>query len=159
LKAGTPEPFTFVRDQFPDSAPTFSPDGRWLAYRSNQSGRSEIYVQAVAPVSEGQARKWLISSGSDGIPFWSPTSQQLAYLAGDQILAVTYNVNADAFVADKPRVLAAKAGGTFLGFSRDGKRLIMESLAETTEAPKAEHQLVFQLNFLDELRRRVLADK
>ena len=49
LKAGTPEPF--LKSSFNDVAPAFSPDGRWLAYQSNESGTYEVYVRALPPPS------------------------------------------------------------------------------------------------------------
>ncbi len=157
MKAGKAE--QFIKNDFQDGAPTFSPDGRWLAYRSNQSGRNEVYVQAVEAGANGLARRWLISNGADGLPFWSPNSRQLAYLAGGQVMAVNYSVSGETFAADKPRVWAADAGGTILGFSADGKRMLLETLAAAPEAEKAEHDLVFLQNFFDELRRRVPVGK
>jgi Tol biopolymer transport system component/predicted Ser/Thr protein kinase len=152
LKAGKPE--QFIKNDFQDGAPTFSPDGKWLAYRSNQSGRNEVYVQAVQAGSNGLARRWLISNGADGLPFWSPSGHLLTYLAGKQVMAVNYSVSGETFVADKPRVWAADAAGTILGFSADGKKMLLETLAEAPEVAKPEHDLVFLQNFLDELRRR-----
>ena len=60
LKAGKPE--QFLKSGFADFAPAFSPDGRWLAYHSNESGKNEVYVRAFPPPSSGQGGKWQISN-------------------------------------------------------------------------------------------------
>ena len=60
LKAGKPE--QFLKSSFDDQAPAFSPDGRWLAYQSNESGKNEVYVRAFPPPSSGQGGKWQISN-------------------------------------------------------------------------------------------------
>ena len=52
LRAGTPE--QYFKSNFVDSRPSFSPDGRWLAYLSNESGKDEVYVRAVPLPSSGQ---------------------------------------------------------------------------------------------------------
>ena len=78
---------------------------------------------------------------------------------GDQILAASYTVNGDAFVADKPRVWLAKPGGTDFDLSPDGKRLAVVTPVASAEGPKAEHEVVFLTNFFDELRRRVALSK
>ena len=89
--------------------PVFSPDGR-CAYRTNNSGRSEIEVRAFPPPASGQGGKWQLSNGGGQEPVWSRTSHELFYMAGGQIMAVSYTVKGDSFEADKPRVWADKAG-------------------------------------------------
>ncbi|MEI4884055.1 hypothetical protein, partial [Klebsiella pneumoniae] len=75
-------------------------------------------------------------------------------------MAVTYTVNGDAFVAEKPRPWATKLGGLASDGRRrfdaapDGKRLAVLTPVEPVQAPKVDHDVVFVLNFLDELRRR-----
>jgi len=59
LKAATPEPF--LKSSFSDSLAAFSPDGRWLAYQSNESGTSEVYVRAFPPPSSGKRWRFLRS--------------------------------------------------------------------------------------------------
>ena len=65
LKAGTPEPF--LKSTFTDLDPSFSPDGRWLAYQSNESGTNEVYVRAFPPPSSGQGGRWQISNNGGTI--------------------------------------------------------------------------------------------
>jgi len=60
LKAGKPE--QFLKSSSNDRAPSFSPDGRWLAYESDESGKYEVYVRAFPPGSSGQTAKWQVSN-------------------------------------------------------------------------------------------------
>jgi len=159
LKAGTPE--QFLKDQFNDSEPAFSPDGKWIAYRSNESGTTtEVYVRPFAPPASGQGGKWVISNQGGQRPVWSRTSHDLLFLAPDgQVMAANYTVKGDSFVADKARVWLAKPGGTEFDLSSDGKRLAVLTPVQLAEAPKIEHEVVFLENFFDELRRRVPLSK
>ena len=83
LKAGTPEPF--LKSTFSDQAPSFSPDGRWPAYQSSESGRNEVYVRAFPPPSAsssgaaGQGGKWQVSNNGGSNPHWSRTGHALVY--------------------------------------------------------------------------------
>ena len=74
-------------------------------------------------------------------------------------MAVSYSVKGDTFVAEKPRVWIEKLGTSGLAtawdLAPDGKRVVVLTPAGTEEAPKAEHEVTFLLNFFDELRRRV----
>ncbi|MBZ5631783.1 MAG: protein kinase [Acidobacteriia bacterium] len=154
MKAGKPEQFLKSRSQ--DATPEFSPDGRRLAYTSDATGTNEVYVRPFPPPASGQGGQWQISNSGGQAPMWSHTSHDLLYQSGDQIMAVSYTVNGDTFVADKPRVWLAKLGGaTVFGLAPDGKRVAVIAPVDTPEAPKADHEVVFLENFFDELRRRV----
>ncbi|MEK7409697.1 MAG: hypothetical protein AAB225_31940, partial [Acidobacteriota bacterium] len=102
-RPGTPEPFLHERGT--QSVPAFSPDGRWLAYASNESGRFEVYVR---PFPEGGAR-WQVSSGGGWFPVWSRTRPELFYRTPEnRIMAVTYSVKGGAFVPGTPRLWSDK---------------------------------------------------
>jgi serine/threonine-protein kinase len=153
LKAGKPE--QFLKSSFADQAPLFSPDGRWLAYQSNESGKLEVYVRAFPPPLSGQGGKWQISNSGGNNPLWSRKGHDLVYQSGDQIMAASYIVKGDTFQADTPRVRIAKLGGTFWDLAPDGKRVAVLTPVESAEAPTREHEVVFLENFSDELRRKV----
>ena len=159
LKAGTPEPF--LKSRFNDATPAISPDVRWLAYRSDESGKNEVYVRAFPPSSSGPGGKWLISNSGGVRPHWSLNGHELLYESDDQIMAVGYTVKGDTFVANKPRVWIAKLGAAVIANAAawdpapDGKRALVVTPVESAEAPKAEHHVVFLQNFIDELRRKV----
>ena len=74
-------------------------------------------------------------------------------------MATSYKVNGDTFMPEKPRVWIAKLGGTQWDLAPDGKRVVVLTPAEIAEAPKQEHEVVFLLNFFDELRRLAPASK
>jgi serine/threonine protein kinase len=149
LKAGTPE--RYLTSPFADAVPMISPDGRWLAYESNESGRSEVYVRAF-PVQSG---KWQISNNGGGSPLWSPNGREILYRSGDQLVAVGYSAPGDSFGTQKPRVWLATPGAQAFDVSPDGKRVIVLTSESAGAAPKAEHTLMLKQNFFDALRRRV----
>ena len=158
LQAGKPE--RYLKTQFNDSDPMFSPDGRWLAYVSNESGRLEVFVRAFPAPASGQGGKWQISNSGGTLPVWSRNGRELLYRAGDQIMSISYTVNGDSFVAEKPRVWVAKLGGaTGFDLAPDGKRLVVLAPVAGADASKQEHTVVFLQNFFDELRRRVPTGK
>jgi serine/threonine-protein kinase len=163
LKAGTPE--QFLKDQVVGEEPSFSPDGKWLAYSSGDSGTREVYVRPFQQPPSGSGGKWTISTQGGESPVWSRKSPDLLYLArGGQIMAVHYSVKDDVFVADKPRVwepmpMATPPTATNFDLSPDGKRLAVIMPVASPEAPKPEHEVVFLQNFFDELRRRVPVGK
>ena len=74
-----------VRTPWDETAGVFSPDGRWLAYQSNESGRWEIYLSAYPP---GHVR-YPVSSGGGTAPFWSADGRALYYRDGPRVMAVT----------------------------------------------------------------------
>jgi serine/threonine-protein kinase len=161
LKAGKPE--QFLRSEFFDTEPAFSPDGRWIAYQSNESGKNEVYVRAFPAAASGHAGKWQISNSGGGVPLWSRNGRELVYRAGDQLMAVSYSVNGESFIAEKPRVWIEKLGGIDgppnYDLSPDGKRVAVLAPVESTDASKPEHEVVLLENFFDELRRRVPVGK
>jgi serine/threonine-protein kinase len=151
LKAGKPE--QFLKSNFQDTVPSFSPDGRWLAYQSNESGAGDVYVRAFPLPSSGQGGKWQISNSGGSLPHWSRSGHELLYRSGDQIMAVSYSVKDDAFVAEKPRVWLPKLGGTAWDLVPDGKRVAVLIPEGATQAVQADHGIVMLQNFFDELRR------
>jgi serine/threonine-protein kinase len=88
--------------RFDERSPRFSPDGGWLAYVSDESGRDEVYVQPFP----GPGPKWLISTDGGVDPVWSRQGRELFYRKGDDIMAVPVTTSAD-FSAGRPRRLFA----------------------------------------------------
>jgi eukaryotic-like serine/threonine-protein kinase len=82
---GDRKPFPYLETEFQENEPKLSPDGRWLAYRSNESKRSEIYVVSF-PQPGG---KWPISTTGGQEPVWSRDGRELYYYSLDnKIMAV-----------------------------------------------------------------------
>ena len=156
LKAGAPA--RYMTTESSAAAAAISPDGRWLAYESNESGRPEIYVRPFPVPSAGGGGKWQISNNGGTWPIWPSKGGEILYRIGDQVLAVAYTSAADSFVPEKPRVRATTTGSA-PGFdvASDGRLVLM--MPAVTEGTKAEHTLMFVQNFFDELRRRVPVGK
>jgi eukaryotic-like serine/threonine-protein kinase len=99
VRTGEPEPFR--RTGSFETYPTFSPDGRWIAYGSNESGVWEVYVRAF-PDDGRQVR---VSSSGGRIPAWSRSDERLFYGTNDRRIMVTeYTVRDGDFVAATPRL-------------------------------------------------------
>jgi hypothetical protein len=88
------------------AAAAFSPDGRWIAYVSDESGQSQVYVQA----SSGRGPRWQISADGGAEPLWAHSGRELFYRAGDAMMAAAVRTT-PAFSAAKPVELFA---GDFL---------------------------------------------
>ena len=97
---GDRQPQPYLQTAFSQGAAQLSPDGRWVAYVSNEFGRYEIYVRSFANAQ----MKWQISDGGGVEPVWARNGQELFYRAGDRSLAVDITTH-PAFRAGKPRVL------------------------------------------------------
>jgi len=154
LRAGKPEPF--LQTPFDERHPAFSPDGRWIAYTSSESGAFQVYVRAF-PDKGG---KWQISNSGGVYPVWSRNGRELFFRTEDnQIMGTGYAVKGDSFVADKPRVWSEKrlanVGNTAnYDLAPDGKRIAALMPVETAEGQKAQSHVIFLENFFDEVRRR-----
>jgi serine/threonine-protein kinase len=154
-KPGKPEPF--LRTPADESVPRFSPDGRWIAYRSNESGGTEIYVR---PFPAGNGGKWQISSGGGLYGLWAKNGHELFYETGDnRIMAADYTVDGGSFVPGKPRVWSDKqlfyTGTSNLDITPDGKRFAVFTLPETAPGAKGSVHVTMLENFFDELKRRI----
>ena len=87
----------FADSTFDETAPAFSPDGRWIAYVSNQSGRNEIYLRAV----QAQSQATVISREGGSEPMWSREGRELFYRAGNRLMGVN-------FIGTPPRLGASR---------------------------------------------------
>ena len=154
------KPTVFASGAFDQRAPAFSPDGRWLAYESNQSGQYNVYVRPFP----GPGSQWQISTGGGVFPTWSRTRHELLYSTFDRrVMVVGYSIEGESFHADQPRPWpAARYGlmGALSGPVRsrafdlhpDGNRLALAPVGASESAVKRD-RLEIILNFSDELRR------
>ena len=147
----------FLRTSANESAPKLSPDGRWLAYSSDESGRWEIYVQPYP----GPGGKWQISTDGGMEPVWNRNGRELFYRNGNKMMAVEVTTQ-PAFSAGKPKVLFEGAylptPATFPNYdvSPDGRRFLMLKAAGQEQAAT---QINVVLNWFEELKRRVPAGR
>ena len=150
---GPPE--LFLGSPANEATPAFSPDGRWIAYTSDDSGVPEIFVRSFAD----PAGRWQISNGGGVAPVWSRHGE-LLYRGPDQrIVAVPYAARGDAFIPGKARrwseiVLPVVGGQSPWDLAPDGKRMAV--LLPGNEDAMAS-RLVLLMNFADELQRHTPA--
>jgi Tol biopolymer transport system component len=148
----------FLRTPFTEGAPQFSPDGRWLAYVSDESGRFEIYVQPYP----GPGGKWQISTEGGTEPVWNPNGRELFYRTGDKMMAVDIATH-PGFAVGKPRTLfegqyvLTPATLPNYDVSSDGQRFLM--LKPSEQALAAPTQINVVLNWFEELKQKVPAGK
>jgi Tol biopolymer transport system component/tRNA A-37 threonylcarbamoyl transferase component Bud32 len=151
-KPGEPKPF--LNSRFTEVTPAFSPDGRWLAYASAESGFPEVYVRPFP----GPGGKWQISNGGGVRPEWSRNGRELFYsTVGDtQVMVASYSASGDSFRADKPQLwspgqFAATGNSANFVLDPDGKRFA--GFVDATSSGTTHIDIV--LNWLEELKRRV----
>jgi DNA-binding SARP family transcriptional activator/Tol biopolymer transport system component len=144
-------PIPVVATPFTETAPAISPNGRWLAYSSNESGKNDIYV---APFPNTRGGKWAISTDGGTEPLWSHRGTELFYRdASGNLVAV--GVNADlTFSVGRSRVLFPAAGYASLRFTpqyavaRDDRRFLMIRPLET----KSPDNIIVVENWFEELK-------
>jgi hypothetical protein len=105
-----------------------SPDGKWLAYVSNESGQNEIYVRPFG----GPDRRWQVSAQGGTQLVWNPNGREIFFRDGNKMMAVDVSVGAEGLTLSPPHVLfeqryAFGAGITIANYdvSRDGQRFLM----------------------------------
>jgi Tol biopolymer transport system component len=151
-RPGTPT--VFLNSPASEIEPMFSPDGRWIAYLSNESGRYEVHVRPFP----GPGGQWQISTGGGASPTWSRTRHELFYGSPDGHIVVTpYTVDGDSFRAEKSRLWSdaryvTRPRRRSFDLHPDGERF---ALAKAMDAPAAatHDHVTFMLNIFDELRR------
>ena len=156
-----------LQENYVEIQPRLSPDGHWLAYTSQESGKNEIYVSPFPDVEKG---KWQVSNDGGSAPLWAPDGRELFYLIGgiDGVMSVRVETE-PVFKHEKPTLLfrGSYAGGISDGvpwdIHPDGKRFLMikESAASTEEsstnsqAKQEPVRINIVVNWDEELKERV----
>ncbi len=150
---GDKKPVPYLQTEFAEVMGQFSPDGRWVAYASNESGRSEIYVQPY-PADGG---KWQVSTDGGIQPRWREDGKELFYLTGDDRVMMAEIEAGETFRAGVPHMLFRAPGVNPLlpenffhyDVSRDGQRFLIDVAAEESE----QSPVTIVLNWQAELGR------
>jgi serine/threonine protein kinase len=146
---GDGKPYAFLQTQFRETAAVFSPDGRWVAYQSNESGSSEIYLRRFFVPGEtginGPAEQWQVSTSGGTYPAWRVDGQEVYYLNPEgAMMAAPINVTGAAPVRGAPQALfntrIYRGGqdvqqGTQYGVTDDGRFLINTELDNDVGIP------------------------
>jgi len=140
-----------------ETAPRFSPDGRWIAYASPESGRTEIYVRPFP----GPGGKWQASTEGGTEPMWNPKGHELFFRSGKKMMTVEYEAQ-QSFSPGNPKELFegpyVPTPRSFPDYdvSPDGRRFLMLKPAEELQTPS---QIVVIQNWVEELKQKIPLEK
>ncbi len=129
---GNRKPVQFLNPEFATQHGQFSPNGRWVAYRSTESGRMEVYVQGFTLDSSQPRGKWQVSVAGGELPRWRRDGKELFFHFLDGFYAVDVKTDGASFEAAIPRLLfeaptvsSSPTGGPPFVVTRDGQRLLL----------------------------------
>jgi dipeptidyl aminopeptidase/acylaminoacyl peptidase len=135
---------------YDELSPAFAPDGRWIAYVSDESGRDEVYVRPYP----GQSGKVAVSNGGGRAPVWSRDGRELFYRQGTAVMAVpvtlqpAFTVGKSRRLFEGPYELPSTGGNPYYDVAPDGRFVMIRSVD-----PAAGRQLRVVLNWFEELSR------
>jgi Tol biopolymer transport system component len=145
----TPKPFAST--PFEEYSGAFSPDGRWVAYVSNESGRFEVYVQAF-PAGAGKRQ---ISVEGGTFPVWSRDGRELYFWAGDAVMAATFSPGPPGSASKPQKLFQGPYAFAPLRVAADGRFLLIRKSEEETSS----RQINIVLGFDELLKRRLAASQ
>ena len=148
---GEPRPLVATRAR--EHWARLSPDGRWLAYTSDEFGRAEVHVRPFPNVEDG---RWVVSTGGGVYPVWSPSGDELFYMNGAAMMSVPIETQQGRFSAGAPERLFAgpfETGSPQFDISPDGTYFVMVE-ADPDAKPT---QMRVILNWSEELKHAVTA--
>jgi eukaryotic-like serine/threonine-protein kinase len=157
VELGTPEPF--LQTEAFEVYPSFSPDGRWITYASNESGAWEVYVRRFPD----NGTKIRVSSSGGSVPRWSRNGRELLYRTEAQrIMVVTYTSSGDTFVPSAPRPWSPHSladTGVLPNFdiAPDGERVLALMPVARPEEQQTVNHVTFMLNVSEQIRNRMTA--
>ena len=154
---GSPSRDLLFETEFNEAFMAISPDGRWIAYMSDESGQNEVYVLPFPSLDDG---RWQVSTSGGGSPVWSPTGRELFY-RGPGTLMVAPIEPEPTFTSGTPEFLLSTRGYAnrgaqrFYDISPDGRLFLLTKNAADTSTPA---QIVVIQNWFEELKERVPAN-
>jgi Tol biopolymer transport system component len=133
------KPFPFLQTDFDEVHAQFSPDGKWIAYSSNESGMWQVYVRSFPDRGE----KWPVSTSGGAQPRWRRDQKQLFYISADKMMVVDVKMDGAKFEAGVPKALfdlrfrpGFPGPRNWYTVSEDGQRfLVTTNLEEATARP------------------------
>jgi len=147
----TPRPWLNTR--FNEPVGMFSPDGKWIAYQSTESGNAEIFLQAFTPRAPASGVKWQLSTNGGALPQWRRDGRELYYLS-NKLMAVEITLGAEVKYATPKELFAIsdiKGANIGVGYTRtgDGQRFLFVTSAEETSLTP----FTVVLNWMAELKK------
>jgi len=148
---GERKPQPFLQTKFNEMQARFSPDSRWIAYQSEESGRYEVYVQPFP----GPGGKWQISTNGGTMPVWAQNGRELFYMGSGNFMSVsvtaqpTFSASTPRIVADYPPFLMGRLSNGVYDVSPDGQQILFVK-ANVENGPPDEVRVV--LNWTEELK-------
>jgi hypothetical protein len=134
-KSGEQKPFAVIATNFLDVTPSFSPDGKWLAYSNDETGRMEVYIQPFP----GGAGRWQVSTAGGARPTWRNDGKELYFWSIDQqLMAVDIQQNSANLQLGTPHALfkaSVVSGPTGIyTASADGKKFVMNTVLPQSQS-------------------------
>jgi Tol biopolymer transport system component len=152
--AGERQAKVLLQTEFNEDFATVSPDGRWLAYDSNESGQPEIFVRPFPDVESG---RWQVSTGGGTEPLWGPKGDELFYRTPTSLMVVPVRTGATPTFGNAAALLnLARYAATFgrdYDLAPKGNRFILS--APIAPGGVAADQIVVVQGWFEELKRRV----
>jgi serine/threonine-protein kinase len=161
VSSGIAEPPTpLLRTTFQERNAMVSPDGQWVAYESDESGQSEVYVRPFPMVDSG---RWLVSRGGGTRPLWSRSGLELFYMTPlGSLMGVRVEAGASWRSSTPARILEGPYFNGVFGrtydISTDDRRFLVIKEGDRTEQAGGSSQLVVVQNWFEELKRLVPVD-
>jgi serine/threonine-protein kinase len=122
---GSGKSYPFFESPASEANPVFSPNGRYISYESNESGKQEVVVVPFP----SRAGKWQISAGGGTNPLWAPTGGEIYFTQGSSIFAVSVHPGSSFDYSAPRKILNLPPDGAYLtGISGDGKKFAMLTL-------------------------------
>jgi len=136
---------------YDEAQPEISPDGRWIAYMSNESARAEVYVRPFPDVDKG---RWQVSTGGGAGPRWSRDMRELYFNEPNATMATRIHVDGASFSTEKPVQLFPRPNYGGQDLAPDGRFLVIKFGVAN---PQQQQQVVVVMNWIEELKSRVAA--
>jgi Tol biopolymer transport system component len=151
---GDRTPFAFAHSEFSEGGGVFSPDGKWVAYQSDESGKNEIYVRPFP----GPGAKWQVSTSGGRFPYWKSNGKEIYYLSGGKIMTAQVSGSSQTFTVGTVREFfnPSDVGGINMGngtlrdISPDGNSILLSvSKGMLPTAP-----LTLSVNWHEEFKKK-----